>query len=164
VREFAEVLSLIVTNIQPTTAPPPPKTPQILPPTPSLWITDHVSHSDCNPGSRPSSRAIYPSARHQASAPAGLASLAILPESVLTHSSKTRPPRRISHHLIPSVTRKNGEWLGTWHYISQAAGTMLMQNITGAIRVRSPPLNPSTTYAFPPDLALQSNHTRAHRN
>ena len=45
-----------------------------------------------------------------------------------------------------------------------ATRTMLMQDIAGAIRVRSPPLDPSTTYNPPPNLDLQSDHTRAHRN
>jgi hypothetical protein len=38
-----------------------------------------------------------------------------------------------------------------------------MQDTTGAIRVRTPPLNPSTIDA-PPNLALQSDHKRARRN
>jgi len=42
--------------------------------------------------------------------PALRALQSVLPESVLTHS-QTRPPRRIPQHLIPSVVRKNGEWL-----------------------------------------------------
>ena len=139
-----------------------PKHHQILPPTPSLWIPPHVSRLDWNPGSRPPLCAIYSSAQHQASA--GLASLANLPESVLTHI-QTRPPRRIPQHLIPSVIRKNGKWPhGATHpsnkdhanagYHRRNQGTFTATRSLNHLQSSSQPRPAIGPHASPPQLTL----------